>query len=294
MGPARAHPALAGAVLAVSLLAATAHAQPADREEARREFQRGRGAYDLAQYDQAIAHFTRAYQLSSEPVLIFNIAQANRLMGRCGKAIELYQQYVRLAPATEEAEAARAHLETLGQTCRDTADGSQGVGAAPAAPAAKPAPAAPAPPAAVRAAAPAAPPVVAPAGGGLRYVAWGGLAGGLLVGGASPLLYHWNQSRKAKHDVEAAALNRVLASDAADPGARMRLEQSNRALERSIDTVDVLVIVTATLGAAAVLTSSAYLVFGGRPERGPGRQAAVDVRVAAGPRAGLVVVSGRY
>jgi hypothetical protein len=128
----------------------------------------------------------------------------------------------------------------------------------------------------------------------VRTAAWAGLAGGLLVGGASPLLYHWNQSRKIKHDIEAAALGRVLASDAADPGVRMRLEQSNRALERSIDTVDVLVIVTASVGAAAVLASSAYLVFGGRSQSGPGRQAALDVQVAAGPRGGVVVVSGRY
>jgi len=279
MGP-RARLALACLVMAVSLLAATARAQPADREEARRQFEKGRVAYELAQYEQAIDHFTRAYELSSEPVLIFNIAQANRLMGRCHKAVDLYQQYLRLAPATEEAEVARAHLQTLRQTCRDPAKPDP------------PSPATVAPAASLHATASPTPPAPLPSGGGLRKAAWVGLAAGLLVGGASPLLYHWNQSRKAKHDVEAAALARVLASDATDPVPRMQLEQSNRALGRSIDTVDVLVIVTAAAGAAAVLTSSAYLVFGGRREPEPGRRAALDLQLAVGP--GLVAIFGRY
>jgi hypothetical protein len=143
---------------------------------------------------------------------------------------------------------------------------------------------------------PAQPPVAAASGGGLRKAAWAGLAGGVLVGAAAPVLYHWNQSRKAKHDVEAAALERVLASDATDPDARKRLELSNRALGRSIGTVDVLVIVTATVGAAAALTSTAYLVFGGRGEANPARHAALDLdlELVVGPRVGLVVASGQY
>lgn len=271
-----ARPAL---VVAAVLWLATmpAQAQPANREEARREFEKGRVAYDVADYDQAITHFTRAYELSLEPVLIFNIAQAQRKVGRCHKAIELYQKYLRLAPATEEAEAARAHLEVLQKSCPEEAPPET-------------APPKPAPAAAVQPPAP--PPPPAPKRPGLRTAAWVGLAGGVLVGASSPLLYQWNQSRKPRRDVEAAALERVLPTDAADPDARMRLEQSNRALSSSIDTVDTLVIVTAVAGTAMALGSAGYLMFAGRPERPAEPHAGLGVSI--GPGLALLAVSGRY
>jgi tetratricopeptide (TPR) repeat protein len=256
MGAPRSGAALAG-LISLVLLAAPVRADPGDRAEARREFEKGRVAYHLADYEEAIAHFTHAYQLSLEPVLIFNIAQAQRMVGRCQKAIDLYQQYLRLVPASEEADAARSHLESLRATCRVEAEEP--------ATKAKSSPPAPAPALPSRAAPVESVVVSAAPGQGLRRAAWAGLAGGALVAAAAPLLYRWNESRKAKRDVESAALARVLPTDATDPDARTRLEQSNRALDRSIHTTGTMVIVTAGVGTAAMLTSAAYLLFAREP-----------------------------
>jgi tetratricopeptide (TPR) repeat protein len=261
---------------------AAAQPAPVDRAEARRHYEKGRVAYDLADYGAAIAHFTRAYELSLEPVLIFNIAQAHRLMGSCRKAIELYQRYLRLAPGTEEAETARPHLEALKRSCPEEPPPARAPAASP------PRSAAPA------AATPLAAATAAPARHRpLRTAAWVGLGAGLLAAAAAPLLHDWNESRKARHEVEAAALARVLPSDAADPAQRTRLEASHRALGRSIDTVDTLVIVTAAAGAALALGSAGYLLFGGR-EAAPPAPARVTLDVGISPGATLVALSGRY
>jgi hypothetical protein len=275
--------ALVAAAFAIGLAhtGTTAHAQTkVDREEARKQYEQARVAFDLADYETAITHFTRAYELSLEPALIFNIAQANRLLGWCHRAVELYQQYVRVAPATEEADTARRHLESLRATCHDET---------PPPPAAKPAPTR----------APAAATAVAPAprtNGALRKAAWVGLATGLLVGGAAPLVYHWNQSRHAQLDIQTAALERTLPTESMDGTVRPRLQKATQDLADSIDTVDKLVLVGGMVGAAVALTSAGYLLFSSRGGAAPAPSSEVGLSVGVGvvPGATWLSLSGRY
>src|SRR5262249_34851212 len=70
----------------------------ADLETAKRLFNQGQVHYSLGEYDQAISEFRAAYQLSSAPGLLFNIAQAYRLKGDCRQALEVYKHFLRLAP----------------------------------------------------------------------------------------------------------------------------------------------------------------------------------------------------
>src|SRR3954468_8745946 len=44
-------------------------------------------AQNAGQFDVAISHYWKAYQLVPHPLLIFNIAQAHRLAGRIDEAI---------------------------------------------------------------------------------------------------------------------------------------------------------------------------------------------------------------
>lgn len=66
--------------------------------EARRRYQRGIAQYNLGAFDAAIAEFKAAYERSSEPELLFNIAQAYRLLEDYKQALFFYDAYLRLRP----------------------------------------------------------------------------------------------------------------------------------------------------------------------------------------------------
>jgi tetratricopeptide (TPR) repeat protein len=84
-----------------------AAADSAHREEAKGEFNQGNIAYNLGKYEEAIAHFERAYGLSRVPEILFNLGQCYRRrwegqkqseLGR--RALHYYQALVREAPGS--------------------------------------------------------------------------------------------------------------------------------------------------------------------------------------------------
>lgn len=68
-------------------------------EEARRHYERGIAHYNLGAFDAAITEFKAAYERSSEPDLLFNIAQAYRLKEDYRQALFFYDAYLRMRPA---------------------------------------------------------------------------------------------------------------------------------------------------------------------------------------------------
>jgi tetratricopeptide (TPR) repeat protein len=69
--------------------------------EARAEYKAGSDAYALGNYEEAVKHFERSYQLSQEPALLFNLGQSyTRWYDISGdiehlkKARRLYENYV--------------------------------------------------------------------------------------------------------------------------------------------------------------------------------------------------------
>ena len=65
--------------------------------QAKAVFEQGASSYDKGQYGMAYDQFTRAYELSPRPGILFSRAQAlRRLGGRTEEAIQLYQQYLAL------------------------------------------------------------------------------------------------------------------------------------------------------------------------------------------------------
>lgn len=92
------HAAVAGVVLAA--LGGRARADDvADLEQAAQLYDDGKRSFDLGDYPAAIDRWEASYRLSSAPLLLFNLGQAYRLAGDCGRANHLYQAYRRLAPA---------------------------------------------------------------------------------------------------------------------------------------------------------------------------------------------------
>lgn len=87
------------------------------KERARKLFEQGQVHYSLGEYDHAIAFFREAYEISSAPALLFNLAQANRLKGECRRAVELYRHFLRLAPESAQAGKAAEESQSLETRC---------------------------------------------------------------------------------------------------------------------------------------------------------------------------------
>jgi tetratricopeptide (TPR) repeat protein len=86
--------------LALLLAIATlVQAQPVDKTQTAKEYvSAGLAAQKAGDYDTALTFYSKAYELVPHPVLLFNMAQANRLAGRSDKAIELYKRYLEADP----------------------------------------------------------------------------------------------------------------------------------------------------------------------------------------------------
>lgn len=101
MSPTRGRAALGG-LLVWAVLAARdlpAHAEtPASLAQAAQLYDDGKRSFDLGDYPRAIASWEASYRLSSASLLLFNLGQAYRLAGDCGRANHFYLTYQRLEP----------------------------------------------------------------------------------------------------------------------------------------------------------------------------------------------------
>jgi tetratricopeptide (TPR) repeat protein len=125
---ARPYALLLASILVVGSVPSAALAQDAQRgkdgdagpggdKQARSLFAQGQIHYSLGEYEQAIAAFRRAYELTSAPGLLFNIAQAHRLNGQCRQALEIYRHFIRLAPQSEYLPEAETQIAALVVRC---------------------------------------------------------------------------------------------------------------------------------------------------------------------------------
>ncbi len=87
-------------LLAALLLSRPAFAAPTPDEmrEARSRYERGMAKYVVRDFDGAIVDFKIAYELTSEPGLLFNLGQACRLGKRPEDALYFYRTYLRQFP----------------------------------------------------------------------------------------------------------------------------------------------------------------------------------------------------
>jgi tetratricopeptide (TPR) repeat protein len=65
-------------------------------EDAKTLFERGRALYALRRFEAAAALYEKAFELRSDPAILYNAAQAHRLAGHKARALELYESLVRL------------------------------------------------------------------------------------------------------------------------------------------------------------------------------------------------------
>jgi tetratricopeptide (TPR) repeat protein len=84
----------------ILLLYASVASAKTREEEAKQHYEAGTTAFNLTQYDEAIAEYEAAYRLQADPGFLYNMAQAHRLAGHLDKAVRFYRNYLRLAPET--------------------------------------------------------------------------------------------------------------------------------------------------------------------------------------------------
>ena len=105
------------ALAAVCLASGPALGQPphgkTPEEEAKEQYERGVVAYNLERFDDAIAAFTRAYELDPAPTLPYNIAQARWKKGENERALFYYRRYLEADPTTENRARVEARIHEL-------------------------------------------------------------------------------------------------------------------------------------------------------------------------------------
>jgi tetratricopeptide (TPR) repeat protein len=135
----------AATLIAIVCAASVGAAQPRARspaDQAREQYERGVVAYNLEHFDEAIAAFSRAYELDPAPILLYNIAQARWKKGENDRALFYYRRYLEADPAAPNRAAVEARIEELERTRQP----SSSVPPPPIAPAAIVPPPSPAPP----------------------------------------------------------------------------------------------------------------------------------------------------
>jgi tetratricopeptide (TPR) repeat protein len=168
-------------------------AQPlfADEPRSARElYDDGVKHYNIAEYDQAIDLFKRAYLISRGPSLLFNIGQAYRQKGsgHCYLALRFYKNYLREKPDASDRSTVETRMRDL-ERCVETEQPVSEANPAPPPPTQPP----PAPSPAEVAPQPTSPPVITQAPAPKRHAhqivfgVLGGLGGLALVSGAAAL-----------------------------------------------------------------------------------------------------------
>jgi len=100
-------------VLALVALFASPARGEGKRDKGQKVLEQGRRAYNLGHWSDALADFEKAYEISGDPAILFNLAEAHRQLGQTADALRLYNAYLREQPYGAEHEAAEKAIENL-------------------------------------------------------------------------------------------------------------------------------------------------------------------------------------
>jgi tetratricopeptide (TPR) repeat protein len=70
-----------------------------EREKAKEAFKRAEAHYKTGDYEKALEGYKESYLLSQEPILLYNMAQCHRLLGRSEEALRVYKNFVKDSPS---------------------------------------------------------------------------------------------------------------------------------------------------------------------------------------------------
>ena len=84
-----------------------------DEAAARAAYEKGTSAYALGDFAEAAKQYEAAFRLKLDPALLYNAAQAHRRANNRTRAIELYENLLRVFPNAPNRDVARQHLDEL-------------------------------------------------------------------------------------------------------------------------------------------------------------------------------------
>jgi tetratricopeptide (TPR) repeat protein len=84
-----------------------------DLEQAKAKYEEAKGHYGEGKYEEALAAFTEAYNLSNKPDLLYNLGVCSEKLGQIKKAIAYYELYLEENPQATDREAVTKRLEAL-------------------------------------------------------------------------------------------------------------------------------------------------------------------------------------
>lgn len=121
-----------------------AHAQltPAQKQEVRDHYEKAVRAYDIQKFAEAVEEYQKTYEISGDPAMLFNVAQAYRLNGQPQDALFYYRRYLERSPLAPNRPDVEQKIADLEKTLEST-----GKVAPAATPTTSPPPVAPPPPA---------------------------------------------------------------------------------------------------------------------------------------------------
>src|ERR1051326_5328920 len=95
--------------LVLSLLAALAgaggaHAQQPDYEAAQHHFASGKELFEKGAFLRAATEFEAAYEITKDPVVLFNIGEAYEKAGKLDESIRAYEGYLAGTPTAQDRE----------------------------------------------------------------------------------------------------------------------------------------------------------------------------------------------
>jgi tetratricopeptide (TPR) repeat protein len=93
---------LLGVLALLVLMSWSRPAAAASAEEPRALVKQGNALYQAGRFEDALRAYQRAYELRPRPVLLFNLAQCHRELGRLARAIYLYERYLVELPAAPD------------------------------------------------------------------------------------------------------------------------------------------------------------------------------------------------
>jgi hypothetical protein len=101
----------------VALSLALGPAEPLLRDlDAQAAFEAAQKAFADKDYATASAQLEKAYMLEPEPELLYPWAQAERNLGRCESAVDLYEKFIDTGPSQKMVDAANQNIERCKET----------------------------------------------------------------------------------------------------------------------------------------------------------------------------------
>lgn len=90
--------------------------------KAAEHYKSGKRAYSLGNYEDALAAFTEAYNLSEKPDLLYNLAVCHEKLGQTDKAIAYYELYLEEKPDASDKDKVNEKIRTLTDPSAPTDD----------------------------------------------------------------------------------------------------------------------------------------------------------------------------